>query len=73
MPQLHLYVPEEVAVKLRECAKVRGVSLSKYLAEVVSKEAAVGWPAGYFESVVGSWRGDVPKIDDPPPADQEAL
>lgn len=57
MPQLHLYVPEEVAVKLRERAKARGLSLSKYLAEIVAKEVVAGWPAGYFESVVGSWRG----------------
>lgn len=73
MPQLHLYVPEEVAVKLRERAKVQGVSLSKYLAGVVSKEVAAGWPVGYFESVVGSWHGEVPAIEDLPPAEQEAL
>lgn len=73
MPQLHLYVPEEVAVRLRERAKAQGLSLSKYLAEVVAKEVVGGWPVGYFESVVGSWRGEMPEIEDPPPVEREAL
>lgn len=73
MPQLHLYVPEEVAVRLRERAKARGLSLSRYLAEVVVKDVTAGWPEGYFESVVGSWRGEIPEIDDPPPVEREAF
>lgn len=73
MPQLHFYVPEEVAEKLRQRAKADGVSLSKYLAAVVSQEVAEGWPDGYFEEVLGSWVGEFPVTVDPPPADEPIL
>ena len=58
MPQLHLYVPDEVAKRLREQAKTKKMSLSKYLAEIVQRETPTGWPEGYFEEVVGSWVGE---------------
>ena len=73
MPQLHFYVPEEVAEKLRQRAKAGGLSLSKYLATVVSQEVAEGWPDGYFEEVLGSWVGEFPPTDDPPPVDEPIL
>jgi hypothetical protein len=73
MPQLHFYVPNEVAEKLRERAKARGLSLSKYLADIVSQEVAQGWPEAYFEEVVGSWVGEFPDLPDPPPEDSGAL
>lgn len=58
MPQLHLYVSDEVAAKLREQASARNMSLSRYLAEIVQRETQLGWPEGYFEEVVGSWAGE---------------
>lgn len=58
MPQLHLYVSDEVAAKLREQASARNMSLSRYLAEIVQRETQLGWPEGYFEEVVGSWVGE---------------
>ncbi len=57
MPQLHLYVPEEIAATLRERARARGISLSKLLAEIVRREASVGWPAHFFDDVAGGWEG----------------
>lgn len=54
MPQLHLYVPEETAEKLRKRAAGRNLSLSRYLAQIVEAELAAGWPDGYFEDVLGS-------------------
>jgi hypothetical protein len=59
MPQLHLYVPEEVAAALREKARARGVPLSRLLAEIVRREATAGWPAHFFEDVVGAWEGEL--------------
>lgn len=73
MPQLHFYVPEEVAEKLRQRAEAEGLSLSKYLATVVSQEVAEGWPDGYFEEVLGSWVGEFPVTDDLPPAVESVL
>ncbi|MCC6310724.1 MAG: hypothetical protein IT345_07370 [Trueperaceae bacterium] len=58
MPQLHLYVPEDVAERLREQARARNLSVSKYLAEIVQRETAAAWPEGYFENVIGGWAGE---------------
>ncbi len=59
VPQLNLYVPEETARLLRQRAKARGISLSKYLASTILREAAVPWPPGYFRHAVGAWRGEL--------------
>ena len=57
MPQLHLYVPEGIANVVRHRARARRMTVSGYLAELVKREVASGWPDGYFEDVVGGWRG----------------
>ena len=62
MPQLYLYVPKEVAEKVHEKARERNMTVSHYLAEVVRKEVAAGWPDGYFEEVCGKWEGEFPEI-----------
>ena len=59
MPQLHLYVPDTTAELLRKRAEQRGLSLSKYLAEVVRREVDGGWPEGFFEDVLGAWEGEL--------------
>ncbi len=66
MPQLHLYVPDEVAEKLRQLAEARSMSLSKYLAEIVQRETRTGWPKGYFEEVAGGWIGDFEEPEELP-------
>ena len=58
MPQLHLYVSDDVADRLREKSKASNMSLSKYLAKIVQRETQAGWPEGYFEQVVGGWVGE---------------
>ncbi len=60
MPQLHLYVPQRTAETLRRRAENRGLSLSRSLTEVVEREAGVadGWPADYFDRIVGGWSGE---------------
>ena len=57
MPQLHLYVPEDVAAEVQRRAKARGVSVSRYLADLVHHQVGTGWPDGYFDEVVGGWKG----------------
>lgn len=60
MPQLHLYVPDTTAELLKQRAEERGLTLSKYLAEVVRKEAVIEeWPEGFFENVLGAWEGEI--------------
>ena len=57
MPQLHFYVPEPVAERIRQEAEAAGLSLSRYLAEVVKREFHPEWPPNFFEEVVGAWQG----------------
>jgi hypothetical protein len=57
MPQLHLYVAEEVASLVRQRARARRMTVSGYLADLVRREVASGWPAGFFDDVVGAWAG----------------
>jgi hypothetical protein len=54
MPQLHLYVSDEVAASLRQAADENGLSMSRYLAKVVTDAVHPGWPPGYFEALAGS-------------------
>ncbi len=65
MPQLHCYVPSEMAEKLRRRAEAEGVSLSRYLAQVLSREIAHEWPVGYFDEVIGGWAGEPLTRPDP--------
>ena len=58
MPQLHLYVPDEVAETAKTRAKAAGKSLSSYLADIVVSEVAGDWPEDFFEEVAGGWKGD---------------
>jgi hypothetical protein len=58
--QMHCYVPDEAADAIRKKAEARGISVSRYLAELVQRELGAGWPEGYFEAVVGKWHGDPP-------------
>jgi hypothetical protein len=58
MPQLHCYVPEEIAQQAQCRATQSGLSLSRYLAELVKKDtgANTAWPEGYFD-IFGKWEG----------------
>lgn len=74
MPQLHLYVPDTTAELLKRRAKERGVTLSKYLAEVVVQEVdGEGWPEGFFENVLGVWEGELERAPQGLYEDREAL
>lgn len=55
MPQLHFSVDEQTAAHLAREAEARGMSLSKYLASLVSRQLPARWPDGYLERVVGSF------------------
>ena len=58
MPQMHLYLPKELANEVKRRADARGMSVSRYLADLVKGEVADDWPAGFFSEVVGGWTGD---------------
>ena len=58
MAQLHCYVPEEIAQQAQRRAAQSGLSLSRYLAELVKRDAgaSASWPEGYFD-IFGKWEG----------------
>jgi len=58
MPQMHLYVRDELAEEIRLRAKAKGIPVSRYLGELIERELAQGWPEGFFERVVGTWNGE---------------
>jgi hypothetical protein len=63
MPQLHFYVPESTAEALKHHAQARGISLSKYLAEITTREVSNGWPESYFDDL--GWDGDLERPAQP--------
>ena len=54
MPQLHLYVSDATADVLRADAEEANLSLSRYMAKVLTETTQRGWPEGNFEAVAGS-------------------
>ena len=64
MAQLHFTVDETTAKRIQREAKLRGLTVSKYLATIVTADVQDEWPDGYLESVVGSC-ADVP-LREPP-------
>jgi hypothetical protein len=58
MPQLHFYVPDDLAKTLRARAKAQGLPVSRYLAGVVARELGGDWPKAYFDEIVGGWQGE---------------
>ncbi len=69
MPQLHLYLPEEIAKRVRAKASSRSVSVSRYLSDLVRREMGEDWPPGFWDQVVGGWAGET--ITRPPQGEFE--
>ena len=61
MSQLHFYVPDDLEELLRQRAAAANKPLSRFLAELVKREACEckNWPEGYFDQVFGNWEGEV--------------
>lgn len=74
MAQLNLYVPDDVARKLRGEARKAKKSLSAYVLErVVGGEATGGgWPREFL-ALAGTWEGPFPEPEDPPPEEMGSL
>ena len=55
--KLDIYVPDEVGEAVKRKAEAAGMTVCRYLAGLVQREVAGGWPPGFFENVVGGWQG----------------
>jgi len=51
MPQLHFYVPDAVAEQIKRRAAKARQPISRYIADLIMRDAEPGWPKGYFESL----------------------
>lgn len=57
MAQLHFYIPDLIADKIKIKAEHAHLSVSKYLAELAKREVTNEWPEDYFEKL-GKWEGE---------------
>lgn len=73
MPQVSLYVDEELMRTLRADARAEGVSLSKYVAGVLARSKEPAYPAGFFELYGRLAEVDLKRPEDPAPAPLEPL
>jgi hypothetical protein len=62
--QLHIYVPDEIGEAVKRKAEEAGLTVSRYLADLVQREVADTWPDGFFDRVVGGWHGE--RLERPP-------
>lgn len=58
MQHLEFYVSDVISRQLRQRAVQAGISLSRYLAELVKRDtySSANWPEGYFK-LFGTWQG----------------
>ena len=65
MTQLQIELPEALAESVEKRAADTGLTVSRYVADLIQKEiASPEWPEGFFERVAGSWRGE--SLERPP-------
>ena len=71
MAQVTLYLPDEIAGRLKEAARESGQSVSAFVtALAVRKLSPGGWPPS-FERLYGKWEGDWIVGPDAPPGHVE--
>jgi hypothetical protein len=58
MTQLNCYVPDSLAEQVQRRANQAGLSLSRYLTELIKRDVAAEttWSEAYFENL-GTWEG----------------
>lgn len=53
MPQLSLYLNDETMRLLRSDVKNEQTSISKYVSQLITRNASSSWPQGYWTEVYG--------------------
>ena len=57
MPQLAIYVDDDLSKKLDRVIEMSGKSRSKWVSDLIKTKLKDEWPEGFFE-LAGSWEGD---------------
>jgi hypothetical protein len=58
MAQVTIYLDSETKTKMTAILRKRGISKSKWIAEIIREKAASSWPASVVE-LAGAWK-DLP-------------
>ncbi len=56
MPQLAIYLDEDIAKKLDRAVKKSGKSRSKWVADLIKAKLEDDWPEDFFD-LAGAWEG----------------
>ncbi|HYG64361.1 MAG TPA: CopG family transcriptional regulator [Thermoanaerobaculia bacterium] len=62
MGQVTLYLDAEAEARMKEAAKASGVSLSRWLADLIREKTATEWPAS-IAALAGAW-SDFPTAEE---------
>jgi predicted transcriptional regulator len=62
MAQLTLYLDDDTEARLKEAARAEGVSLSRWVADLIRQKTATEWPASVIE-LAGAW-ADFPTAEE---------
>jgi len=74
MPQINLYVSDDLEKQIRKEAKRRRLSLSAYLTGLIrNRVEKKDWREGFFTRVVGGWQGEAPEIERELPEERGAF
>ena len=57
MPQLAIYIDDNLSKRLNKAIKVSGKSRSKWVADLIKAKLEDEWPEDFFE-LAGSWVGE---------------
>lgn len=58
MPQIQLDLPDDVVEEVQRQAETRGVSVNRIVIDLVRSGRTDSWPVGFFDEVVGGWKGE---------------
>lgn len=70
MPQLHFYVPDDVAERIKARAAQAKLPISRYVADLVKRDVGQGWPEGYFERISAGAEGGPIKYEPSGPPEE---
>ena len=70
MPQLHFYVPDDVAKQIKARAAQAKLPISRYVADLVKRDVGQGWPEDYFERISGAPEGAEIRYEPSGPPDE---
>lgn len=70
MPQIHFYVPDDVAQQIKARAAQEKLPISRYVANLVKRDVSRGWPEDYFERISGAAEGSTLKHEPSGPPEE---